>query len=96
MKKLFSIGVLFFFSLAMNAQGTKMADLMKESGKIYVVIAVMLTILAGLILYLVRLDRKISKLDWQQGKSNGDEERTSYVTKVSSVVTPVQARGRLC
>jgi hypothetical protein len=47
----------------MNAQGTKMADLMKENGKIYVVIAVMLTILAGLILYLVRLDRKISKLE---------------------------------
>jgi hypothetical protein len=40
-----------------------MADVMKENGKIYVVIAVMLTILAGLVLYLVRLDRKISKLE---------------------------------
>ena len=40
-----------------------MADMMKENGKIYVVIAVMLTILAGLVLYLVRLDRKISKLE---------------------------------
>jgi len=63
MKKLLSTVILFLFCLAMNAQGTKMADLMKESGKIYVVIAVMLTILAGLILYLVRLDRKISKLE---------------------------------
>jgi len=62
MKKLFSITVVLLFSLVMNAQG-KMADLMKENGKIYVVIAVMLTILAGLILYLVRLDRKISKLE---------------------------------
>jgi hypothetical protein len=40
-----------------------MADVMKKNGKIYVVIAVMLTILAGLILYLIRLDRKISKLE---------------------------------
>jgi hypothetical protein len=40
-----------------------MADAMKENGKIYVVIAVMLTILAGLVLYLVRLDRKISRLE---------------------------------
>jgi hypothetical protein len=46
-----------------NAQEVKMADVMKENGKIYVVIAVMLTILAGLVLYLIRLDRKISKLE---------------------------------
>jgi hypothetical protein len=46
-----------------NAQEVKMADVMKENGKIYVVIAVMLTILVGLVLYLIRLDRKISKLE---------------------------------
>ena len=51
---------LMFFA---NAQDVKMADVMKENGKIYVVIAVMLTILAGLVLYLIRLDRKISKLE---------------------------------
>jgi hypothetical protein len=49
--------------LIVNAQDVTMADIMKENGKIYVVIAVMLTILAGLVLYLVRLDRKISKLE---------------------------------
>ena len=32
-------------------------------GKIYVVVAVVLTILLGLIAYLIRLDRKISKLE---------------------------------
>jgi len=37
--------------------------LMRSNGRSYVVIAVMLTILAGLILYLIRLDRKISKLE---------------------------------
>ena len=52
-----------FLTLFANAQDVKMADMMKENGKIYVVIAVMLTILGGLVLYLVRLDRKISKLE---------------------------------
>ena len=52
-----------FFMFFANAQVVKMADVMKENGKIYVVIAVMLTILAGLVLYLIRLDRKISKLE---------------------------------
>jgi hypothetical protein len=63
MKKLISILALILFTFFANAQDVKMADAMKENGKIYVVIAVMLTILAGLVLYLVRLDRKISKLE---------------------------------
>lgn len=42
---------------------TEMADLMRSNGKIYVVIAVMLTILFGLIFYLVRLDKKITRLE---------------------------------
>jgi hypothetical protein len=36
---------------------------MRASGKIYVVLAIVLTILLGLILYVVRLDRKISRLE---------------------------------
>jgi hypothetical protein len=36
---------------------------MRASGKIYVVLAIVLTILAGLIFYVVRLDRKISKFE---------------------------------
>ena len=63
MKKLISISAFTFFSLFVKAQGVKMADVMKDNGKIYVVIAVMLTILAGLVLYLIRLDRKLSKLE---------------------------------
>jgi len=57
----------FFFLLVCffaNAQPeVDMADTMRSNGKIYVVIAVILTILLGLILYIVRLDRKISKLE---------------------------------
>jgi hypothetical protein len=37
--------------------------IMRSEGKIYVVMAVAVTIMAGLLLYLIRLDRKISKLE---------------------------------
>lgn len=57
---------LFFFSLLVFAQErpkVEMADVMRSNGKIYVVVAVILTIFAMLIIYLIRLDRKISKLE---------------------------------
>ena len=39
------------------------ADLMHSNGKIYVVVAVVVTILLGLFLYVFNLDRKISKME---------------------------------
>jgi MFS superfamily sulfate permease-like transporter len=36
---------------------------MRSEGRSYVVVAVMLTILTGLIIYLVRLDRKITRME---------------------------------
>jgi len=63
MKKILSILIFSFLNLVINAQEVTMADTMKSNGKIYVVIAVMLTILIGIVLYLIRLDRKISKLE---------------------------------
>lgn len=41
----------------------EMADTFRSNGKIYVVVAVMLTIFAGIIFYLIRLDRKVSRLE---------------------------------
>ena len=41
----------------------EMADHMRAEGKIYVVVAVILTVLVGLILYLFSLDRKVKKLE---------------------------------
>jgi hypothetical protein len=38
---------------------------MRSNGRIYVVVAVILVILAGLILYMVRIDRKIRKMEKQ-------------------------------
>jgi len=39
------------------------ADIMRGNGKIYVVVAVCLTILIGLFLYVFLLDRKISRME---------------------------------
>ena len=41
----------------------EMADVMRSNGKIYVVVAVCLTILIGLFVYVFLLDRKISRLE---------------------------------
>jgi CcmD family protein len=53
-----------FSVLAQQPSATvEMADTFRSNGKIYVVVAVMLTIFAGIVLYLVRLDRKVSRLE---------------------------------
>ncbi len=45
------------------AKKVEMADRLRADGKIYVVIAVLVIILSGLILYVARLDRKIGKIE---------------------------------
>jgi CcmD family protein len=51
-------------SFATQAQSdVEMADGMRAEGKIYVVVAIILIILTGLIAYLVILDRKVTKLE---------------------------------
>jgi uncharacterized membrane protein len=64
---LFVLGL--FIAVIAKAQATVPAEsegFMRSNGKIYVVVAIVLTILAGLIMYLVSLDRKISKLEKEQ------------------------------
>lgn len=46
-----------------NNQNVEMADTMRANGKIYVVVAVMLIIFAGLTFYLYRMERKVSALE---------------------------------
>ncbi|MBM3415806.1 MAG: CcmD family protein [Bacteroidetes bacterium] len=64
-KKIPALMLMLLFASLLFAQQkqTEMADLMRSNGRIYVVVAVMLTILIGLVLYVVRLDRKIGKLE---------------------------------
>lgn len=46
----------------------EMADTFREDGKIYVVIAVILIILVGLFIYLILIDRKVTRLENQIDK----------------------------
>ena len=64
-KRIFFLVTLLITRFLVFAQDEKveMADGFRSNGKIYVVIAVILTIFAGIIFYLVRLDRKISKIE---------------------------------
>ncbi len=57
------IGTMLPTVLVEAQEKVEMADTMRSNGRIYVVVAVMLTILAGLILYIIRIDRKISRLE---------------------------------
>lgn len=52
------------FSATVSAQDKpEMADIMRSNGKIYTVVAVCLTILVGLFLYVWRIDSKLTKLE---------------------------------
>jgi hypothetical protein len=41
----------------------EMADTMRSNGKIYIVVSIVLIVLAGLIVYLFTLDKKVKKLE---------------------------------
>lgn len=45
------------------AQEVEMADAMRANGKIYVVIAVVLVILSGILIYIFQTDRKLKQLE---------------------------------
>ena len=58
------VTVLLLQALSSFAQEkVEMADAMRNNGKIYVVVAVCLTILIGLFIYVALVDRKISRLE---------------------------------
>ena len=67
MKKIFSlITALIFLSLnAAKAQNTEGVDFMRNTGMIYVVVGVILIIFIGIIIYLINIDRKLTKLENQ-------------------------------
>lgn len=75
MKKLIAI-ILLLFSLNLSAQEkievteadysnttVEMADQMRADGKIYVLVGIILIIFAGMVVYIINTDRKISKLE---------------------------------
>lgn len=75
MKKLI-VFVLLFVSLQglpqENYEGpentrVEMADQFRANGKIYVVVAVLGTIFAGMVIYTIMLDRRVAKLERESG-----------------------------
>ncbi len=63
-KLIASIIAMLFLCLSTQAQNSiQPKDVMNTNGKIYVVMAVVVVIVIGLFLYLISLDRKISKME---------------------------------
>ncbi|MBD3750664.1 MAG: CcmD family protein [Sphingobacteriales bacterium] len=64
MKKLVSLFCLFIISVTAFAQDkVEMADELRSSGKIYVVVAVMLLLFTAFIVYLFTIDKRIKKIE---------------------------------
>jgi hypothetical protein len=66
MKKLTFILLLVLcnlFASAQQAEQVEMADVMRSSGHIYVVIATIAIVFAGLAIYLFIIDRRLKKLE---------------------------------
>lgn len=86
MKKLIFTGILilsFIFPAAAQNEITiteedynnyevEMADDFRKEGKIYVVVAITGIILAGLLGYIIYIDRKVNKLEKMIEKENGE------------------------
>ncbi len=66
-KKIISFLLLQIITVSAFAQRPdntiEMADVMRSNGKIYVVIAVLLTIFAGLLIFLISQEMKLKKLE---------------------------------
>lgn len=75
MRKICSIVLCVLVSLPqVYAQASNIGgdDFMRQTGKIYVVVAVIVLVLLGLLLLLLRLDKRLSKLENQiLPKKNG-------------------------
>lgn len=72
LQKILGLFVFILFTLfaqALQAGGDpaiEMADKLRASGKIYVVVAVLAIIFAGIIVFLVTIDRRLRKLENEQ------------------------------
>lgn len=66
--------ILFFLSQhVVLAQEVEMADTLRSEGKIYVVVVILVLILAGLIGYLILIDRKVTKLEKRLSEKKYDQ-----------------------
>ena len=64
---LFIVCCLSLSTISFAQDKPDMADTMRSNGKIYVVVAVCLTILIGLFIYVFVIDRKVRRLEKERG-----------------------------
>lgn len=62
-KKLLFLAVLLLTNFIASAQDVEMADQMRSSGKIYVVVVTIAIVFVGLAIYLFTLDKRLNKLE---------------------------------
>lgn len=53
-------------SMAQNSDGVEMADALRSSGKIYVVVMVIAVIFIGIAIYLFSIDNRLKKIEKQK------------------------------
>ena len=61
--RLLLVFFVLFSTVLQASPKVEMADLMRSSGKIYVVVAVIAIIFSGIVIWLIRLDSKIKQLE---------------------------------
>ena len=66
MKRLLNLLLLLAMPIFTFASDVEMADLLHENGKIYVVVGVIAIIFVGLIVYLIAIDRRLTKIEKEE------------------------------
>lgn len=62
-RKLLFLAFLLATNFAASAQNVEMADQLRSSGKIYIVVITIAIVFVGLAIYLFAIDRRLSKLE---------------------------------
>lgn len=66
MKRFLNLLVLMALPFLSIAQDVEMADLLHENGKIYVVVGVIAIIFVGIVVYLITIDRRLTKIEKEE------------------------------
>ncbi|NVK27759.1 MAG: CcmD family protein [Flavobacteriia bacterium] len=66
MKYLTSLFALLVSFASLAQEDVEMADVMRSNGKIYVVLGVVLIIFVGIIVNMIRLERKLNRIEKEQ------------------------------
>lgn len=62
--------IFIFLSTSLIAdENIDMADTFRADGKIYVVVTILSIVFSGIVIYLIRLDRKVSRLEKEYSNS---------------------------